>query len=144
MTRTHLVVANDGHNVNSYGGLDYACTTFPEDTIVAVYVDTAGGGPQSIRSNETSALADDWIESHREAAAPVFDDAHTLAEEHGVELETVVAFGPLADTVERYCAEHDVDTVIVGCTDRAAFSSYVSDDDVTRIANTASVPVVVV
>lgn len=144
MTRTHLVVVNDGNNVDSHGGLEYACTVFPEDTIVAIYVDTAGGGPRSIRSNETSTLADDWIESHHEAAGVVFDDARVLAEGHGVSLETVVAFGRLADTVERYCAEHDVDTVIVGCADRDAFSSYISADDVTRIANTASVPVVVV
>lgn len=40
--------------------------------------------------------------------------------------------------------ENEVDTVIVGSTDRSAFRSYVVADDVTRIANTAPVPAVVV
>ncbi|WP_049937924.1 universal stress protein [Haloplanus natans] len=61
-----------------------------------------------------------------------------------VRLETVVAFGKLTDAVREYCSQHPVDTVIVVSTDRDAFGSYVVGDDVTRVANTAPVPVVVV
>jgi nucleotide-binding universal stress UspA family protein len=142
MPRTHLVVVNDGHNL--HGALDYACETFSEDTITALYVDTAGDSPRSIRWDDSETPAVDWIEGHREEATRLFADAQTVAGGYGVTLETVVAFGKLADAIREYCSQHPVDTVIVGSTDRDAFSSYVVGDDVTRIANTAPVPVVVV
>ena len=142
MPRTHLVVVNDGHNLHS--ALDYACETFPEDTITALYVDTAGDGPRSIRWPDSETPAEDWIGGHRAEAAGRFADARTVADEYGVTLDTVVAFGKLTDAVREYCTRHSIDTVIVGSTDRDAFSSYVVTDDVTRIANTAPVPVIVV
>jgi nucleotide-binding universal stress UspA family protein len=142
MPRTHLAVVNDGHNLHS--ALDYACKTFPDDTIVALYVDTAGDGPRSIRWDDSETPAADWIERHREEASRRFDDARAVADEYGITLEMVVAFGKLADTIREYCIQHSVTTVVVGSADRDAFSSYVVGDDVTRIANTAPVPVVVV
>ncbi|AZH24133.1 universal stress protein [Haloplanus aerogenes] len=85
-----------------------------------------------------------WIASRREFADELLDHAHAIADEHGVTLDTAVAFGKLTDTIREYCEREAIDTVILGSTDRGAFSSYVVDDDVTRIANTAPVPVVVV
>lgn len=142
MPRTHLVVVNDGHNLHS--ALDYACETFPDDTIVALYVDTAGDGPRSIRWDDSETPASEWIERHREEAGRRFEEARVVAETYGVTLETVVAFGTLTDAIREYCTQHPITTVVVGSTDRDAFSSYVVGDDVTRIANTAPVPVVVV
>jgi len=142
MPRTHLVVINDGHNLHS--ALDYACETFPEDTITALYVDTAGDGPRSIRWADSETPAEDWIEGHRAEAAQLFADAQSFADEYGVTLETVTAFGKLTDAVREYCTQHSVDTVIIGSVDRNAFRSYVVGDDVTRIANIAPVPVVIV
>ncbi|WP_248895908.1 universal stress protein [Haloplanus halobius] len=142
MTRHHLVVVNDGHNLHS--GLDYACETFPKDTITAMYVDSAADDLGSVRFEDSETATDDWMNGHRERAQRAFDDARAVADEHGVTLETVVAFGPFADTIREYCSHNDVDTVIVGSSDRDAFTSYVVADDVERIANTAPVPVVVV
>ncbi|AXG05620.1 universal stress protein [Haloplanus rubicundus] len=142
MPRTHLVVVNDGHNLHS--ALDYTCETFPDDTIVGLYVDTADDGPRSIRWDDSATPATDWIDGHREEARRHFDDAQAVADKYGVTLETVAAFGKLTDVIRQYCTQHSITTVIVGTADRDAFSSYVVADDVTRIANTAPVPVVVV
>lgn len=142
MTRTHLVVVTDGNNLHS--GLEYACETFSEDRIIAMYIDAAANRPGSIRSDESETPMADWMDRHREAAEEVFDDARATAEDHGVTLETVVSFGRFTDAIQNYCANNEVDTVIVGAEDRSAFSSYVVADDVERIANTAPVPVVVV
>ena len=78
------------------------------------------------------------------ASDPLLDDAQAVADKYGVTLETVAAFGKLTDVIRQYCTQHSITTVIVGTADRDAFSSYVVADDVTRIANTAPVPVVVV
>jgi nucleotide-binding universal stress UspA family protein len=142
MPRTHLVVVNDGHNLHS--ALDYACETFPDDAIVALYVDTVGDGPRSIRWDDSETPAADWIEGHRAEARRRFDDARAVADEYGATLETAVAFGKLTDAIRDYCTQYPITTVVVGSTDRDAFSSYVVGDDVTRIAKTAPVPVVVV
>jgi nucleotide-binding universal stress UspA family protein len=142
MERTHLVVVNDGQNMES--AFEYACETFPEDLLVALYVDSASEEVRSVRLDESAATIDDWIGAHREEAARAFDEARALAAVNDVDVETAVAFGALTDAVQEYCRTHDVDTVIVGCTDRDAFSSYIVGDDVTRVANTAPVPVVVV
>ena len=142
MPRTHLVVVNDGHNLQS--GLEYACETFPEDTIVAIYVDTASSGVAPIHLDEEGGSVDDWLDAHRAEADRAFDAARAVAADHDVDVETVVAFGGFADAIRQYCSNNPIDTVIVGCRDRDAFSSYIVGDDVTRIANTAPVPVVVV
>jgi nucleotide-binding universal stress UspA family protein len=85
-----------------------------------------------------------WVDSKREFADELLAHAQSLADECGVTLETVVAFGNVTDVVREYCTQHPIATVVVGSTDRDAFSSYVVADDVTRIATTAPVPVVVV
>lgn len=142
MSRTHLVVVNDGHNLRS--AMDYACETFPEDTITAIYVDTAATDVAPIHLEESGGSIEDWLSTHRAEADRAFEKARTVAADHEVDLETVVAFGHFADAIRQYCANNPVDTIIVGTADRDAFSSYVVGDDVTRIANTAPVPVVVV
>ena len=142
MSRTHLVVVNDGHNLQS--AMDYACETFPEDTIVAVYVDTAAADVAPIHLEESGGSIEDWLSAHRAEADRAFEAARTVAADYGVDLETVAAFGNFPDAIRQYCANNPVDTVVVGTADRDAFSSYIVADDVTRIANTAPVPVVVV
>jgi nucleotide-binding universal stress UspA family protein len=142
MSRTHLVVVNDGHNLES--AMEYACETFPEDAITAIYVDTASTDVEPIHLDEAGGSLDDWLRAHRAEADRAFEDARAAADDHGVDLATVVAFGGFPDAIRQYCANNPVDTVVVGCRDRDAFSSYIVGDDVTRIANTAPVPVIVV
>jgi nucleotide-binding universal stress UspA family protein len=142
MTRTHLVLVNEGHNLQS--GFEYVCETFPDDRAVVMYVDTAGGGPTSVRWDESEDPAEEWIAGNRAAAEEAFDEARALADDHSISPEMVVAFGNITRAVEQYCTENDIDTVVVGIANRSAFSSYVVADDVERIVNAAPVPVVVV
>ena len=142
MSRTHLVVVNDGHNLRS--AMDYACETFPEDTITAIYVDTAAADVAPIHLEESGGSIEDWLRTHRSEADRAFEAARDAAADHDASIETEVAFGHFPDAIRQYCANNSVDTVVVGTADRDAFSSYVVADDVTRIANTAPIPVVVV
>jgi len=82
MSRTHLVVVNDGHNLQS--AMTYACETFPEDTITAIYVDTAAKDVAPIHLEETGGSIEDWLGAHRAEADRAFDEARAVAAEYDV------------------------------------------------------------
>jgi nucleotide-binding universal stress UspA family protein len=90
--------------------LRYALETHTDADITVL---TVVGEPSAMFGEATAiALSDDPEESVREHAAPVLERAATIADEHGVELETVASTGHPARAILNRAEEFD--TVVIG------------------------------
>lgn len=90
--------------------LEYALETHPGAEITVLHI---AGGPSPMMGDNTGlALETDIEEAVEERATEIFDRAHEIADPHGIDLETDVAWGsPAKVIVDR---AEGFDTVVVG------------------------------
>lgn len=107
MTR-HILVPVDGSS-HSSAGLTYAFVSFPDATFTAIYViDTDRDSYRSAGSSQTNE------ERWRDQGERILEDALEVADDAGVDLETILEHGTPHSTILEYIVDQDVDHVVMG------------------------------
>ncbi|AXR79418.1 universal stress protein [Natrarchaeobaculum sulfurireducens] len=121
--------------------LEHAVEEQPDAQITAVHVidpSTAVYGEGGIYAYDA------LIESRREAAKTLLEDAEALAADHGVDLETETVVGQAAREIVEYTDENDVDRIIIGSRGRSGASRVLLGSVAENVARRAPVPVTIV
>lgn len=112
MTR-RILVPMDG-SPKSKAGLEHALSTYPDEEIIVLHVmapyDSWGREDPPI-PNE---LAEEWETQARERADEIFNEAHELADDHGVDISTAIEVGEAWREIVDYTEQNDIDHVIMG------------------------------
>ncbi len=136
----HVLVPMDDSE-QARAALEHALEERPDAQITALHVidpSTAVYGEGGIYAYDA------LIESRREAAEALLEDAAAIADEHGVDLETETVVGQAAREVVEYADEHDVDRIFMGSRGRSGASRVLLGSVAENIARRAPVPVTIV
>jgi len=90
--------------------LEYAIEMYVEPEITVLHV--VGGATMMMGDAVSLALEDDMGAAAQERATPVFERAQSLADNHGVDIDTVVGIGDPARAIIKRADDHD--TVVMG------------------------------
>lgn len=143
MTR-HILVPFDDSEL-SERVLDFACSTFPDDLITVLYVvDAHSDDTAAIGWGNTTDQYVQWVQSRREYADELFERAGSIADEYGVDPETVVAVGRIRDAIVDFHDDTGVDLVVMGFHPRSRLSAYLAGEFSDRLIRTSDIPVALV
>lgn len=124
--------------------LEYAMREFPDAAFTALTVlnpaDMGAGGSEM----GMSSYADQWMEIEEERAEERFEQARTLADEHGVTLDTETVLGPTARGIVDYAEDHDIDQIIMGSHGRDGVSRILLGSVAETVVRRSPCPVTVV
>jgi nucleotide-binding universal stress UspA family protein len=138
MIRRVLVPMDDSELAER--ALTYALEAFPDAEITALHV---VGEPSSMMGKAASlALEADIERVGQEHAEAVFDRAHDVATEYGVEIGTDVRYGPPAKEIIARAGEFD--TVVLGSHSGSVADRLFVGNVARRVFRRAPVPVTVV
>ena len=95
---------------------------------------------------ETSHWDDDEEEGgpDRQSAEELFETARSIAERHGVELETAVGEGTPSKAIVEYVEENEIDQIIIGSHGREGASRVLLGSVAENVTRRSPVPVTVV
>ena len=113
-----ILVPIDGSS-KAREGLEYALSTYPDEEIMVLHVMTPYETEDANDQPLPQELAEQWHDQAREQATDILDDAHTLANEYGVEISTALEVGEAWRTIVDYTEENDIHHVIMGSHGRA-------------------------
>lgn len=120
--------------------LDYAVREHPDSEITALHViDPAGPYHEGGRY-----VYEDVIESRRDAAEQLFDEARDTATARGVELTTETVIGDPGREIVAFAEEHGHDHIIIGSHGRTGATRVLLGSVAERVVRRAPVPVTVV
>lgn len=107
-----ILVPVDG-SPKSMEGLEYALSTYGDETITVFHVMTPHGvlNPDIDLSDQAF---DDWRVASREEAERIFDHARDLADEHDTAVSTAVDIGEPWRAIVHYAERNNVDHIIMG------------------------------
>jgi len=136
----HVLVPMDDSEPGR-AALEYALEERPDAQITALHVidpSTAVYGEGGIYAYDA------LIESRREAAEALLEDAVSIADEHGVDIETETVVGQAAREIVEYADDHEVDRVVMGSRGRSGASRVLLGSVAENVARRAPVPVTIV
>jgi nucleotide-binding universal stress UspA family protein len=140
----HLLVSFDDSALSDRA-LGFACSTFPEDRLTAMYaIDARSDETAAAGWGDTTDQYERWVDSRREFADELLRHAQSLADEYGVTLETVVAIGRVRDAIVDFYADNDVDLVVMGFHPRSRLSAYLAGEFSERVIRSSDIPVALV
>jgi len=108
-----ILVPVDGSS-KAQEGLEYALSTYPEEEITVLHVMTPFETGDTEDHPLPQDLAEEWREQAHEQATDILDEAHTSANEHGVDISTAIEIGEAWRTIVDYTTENDIDHIIMG------------------------------
>lgn len=138
-TRRVLVPFNDAPEAAH--ALEYACRTFDDMDVVAMYVDTHERRVVARQRVDGEMTPSAWVDEHREYAEDVLDRASEIADEYDVAVETLNGFGPVDEVVNDYAMTERLDLVVFGVRDPGALRTYVSEPLIGRLIHRSDAPV---
>lgn len=95
-----------------------ALREYPDDEIVLLHAIDPGVSGHGLEG----AAAGDLSGQRREEVEELLADAERRAEQHGVEITTVIERGPPGSTIVEYAEENDADRIVMGSHDRSGIS----------------------
>lgn len=95
-----------------------ALREYPDDEIVLLHAIDPGASGHGLEG----AAAGDLSGRRREEVEELLADAERRAEQHGVEITTIIERGPPGSTIVEYAEENDVDRIVMGSHDRSGIS----------------------
>jgi nucleotide-binding universal stress UspA family protein len=111
-----IVVPFDGSK-SAKLALEFACSTFSDQSLVATFVDSSPPRVPSRDWDESDTGVDALFEEYHERSEDVLTAATTIASQQGVDLETVPTYGSPDEAILQFVAERDSDLVVVGMGD---------------------------
>jgi nucleotide-binding universal stress UspA family protein len=136
----HVLVAIDG-SPGSKRALRNAFERFPDDEITALYALDPFGHYRDRRFPDSLG---DWNRELSDYAEGLFEDARSVAAEHGVDLRTETVTGDPTRVIAEYAAENEVDEVVVGAHAATGVVSVLLGSVAEAVVRRSSVPVTVV
>ena len=106
-----VLVPVDGSD-HASAGLEYACTTYTDATLLVVHVVSPGLLPREGISSFDD--VERRVDEARERTTQILEEARELAGKHGREVSTDVAFGHPPAAITEYATQEDVDHIILG------------------------------
>jgi len=106
---TRILVPMDDSAIAAQA-LEYAIETCVDPEITVLHV--VGSATMMMGDAVSLALEDDIDTAAKERAKPVFERAHSLADDHGVDIQTQVGVGDPARAIVNRADEYD--TVVMG------------------------------
>lgn len=138
-----ILVPIDG-SPQAQEALEHAIREFPEATFVAITVlnptEMSTGGTEM----GMASYADRWMEIEEERAEERFDETRSLADEHGVALETETVLGSPARAIVDYAEDHDIDQIVMGSHGRDGVSRILLGSVAETVVRRSPCPVTVV
>ena len=137
-----VLVAMDG-SAPSKQALEHALSEYPGASVTVLHVVNpmeAGYSADPMGGD----VWEGWYENAVEISDDLFAEATSIAEEHGVAIETVRETGRPAQVIVAYAADHDVDLVIVGSRGRSGVSRLLLGSVAETVVRRSPVPVTVV
>ncbi|WP_336345342.1 universal stress protein [Halalkalicoccus ordinarius] len=133
MAETILVPVDDSER--STEALEFALENDPDARFVVIHVHEPVYG---------ESLAGQEIETERTGADELFEQARGLAEERGVELETVTAEGTPSAAIVEYAENNPVEKIVMGSHGREGASRVLLGSVAENVTRRSPVPVTVV
>lgn len=139
---SHVLVGFDGSPL-SERALRYAIENRPDAAITTIYVIDP---VDSVFDVEAGGLpvAREWHDAARDRASDVHETAAELADELGVDVDTVTAVGTPAREILEYADEQGVDHVVLGSHGRSGLQRAILGSVAETVTRRARVPVTVV
>lgn len=121
MTKHVLVPIDDSER--STDALEHALEEYPDERLTALHVIN----PQQFYAatgieGSITADAEQVRENFEDQAERLLEEVRSTASDRGIELETDIATGRVADSIVSYIDEHDVDHVVMGSHGRSGAS----------------------
>lgn len=139
----HILVPIDG-SPQAREALEYAMREFPDATFTALTVLS----PAEMNTGGTemgmASYADQWMEIEEERAEERFQQVRSLADEHGVALETETVLGQAARAIVDYAEEHPIDQIVMGSHGRDGVSRVLLGSVAETVVRRSPCPVTVV
>lgn len=126
---------------HSWPGLEHAFDRFPEADITVLNVIDPTGAGYGERSDDA---ADGGSGVAGNEAEELFAAADELADEHGMELDTVIVEGRPAEAIVAFAEEQGVDQIVMGSRGRSGVSRVLLGSVAGTVVQDSSVPVTVV
>lgn len=136
----HVLVPFD-NSEQARHALEYALSEHSGDEITAIHVlDPAEWGYDTAESG----LGKRWHDEAIEKSEAVEAAAVAMADERGLEVDTVVEDGVPSETVVNYVEENDIDHIVVGSHGRSGARRLLLGSVAEAIARDVSIPVTII
>lgn len=138
---TRVLVPYDGSKL-AERALEFACEKFAEADITALYVvdTTVAFQPERFVGGKASEV----YEKREEEGWESLGSAETMAEDHGVTIETDLEFGQPHSAILEYVEDHGVDHIVMGSHSRSALERFFVGSVAERVVQRVPVPVTVI
>lgn len=125
--------------------LTWALEEFPDADVTVFHVidasDVAYRGMEHNTSNDFAEVRTDM----EEEAEQLFDDARSVAEDHGRDVTTATGMGEeVASEIIEHAEEHDIGHIVVGTHGRTGASRVLLGSVAEKVARRATIPVTIV
>lgn len=117
-----ILVPMDG-SPKARAGLEHALSTYPEADLTVLHVMAPYDRWDEQDPPLPTEVADEWYDAARERAEAVFAQARAMADEHGIDVSTVLEVGEAWRVIVDYAEEEDVDHIVLGSHGRPAGAS---------------------
>ncbi|WP_433629385.1 universal stress protein [Halomicrococcus sp. NG-SE-24] len=123
--------------------LEYTLEKFPDAVVTTIHVISP---IESVYAVEAGGLpvAEELYDNAQERASEIHGDAEELADEYGVELDTVTEVGKPARTILEYADEHEINQIVMGSHGRTGVERVVLGSVAESVMRRAQIPVTVV
>lgn len=142
MVETILVPVDDSEM--SCNALDYAISECDGAEIIALHVLDRKEIHTPIGIEAPTVDREDIVETYRQKARVVLEDAEETADEHDVEIETEMVEGDVTKSILSYAAENDVDHIVIGSHGRTGAGRILLGSVAESVTRRSPVPVTVV
>lgn len=139
----HVLVPVDGSKPADEA-LEFAVANYPEATITALNVIDPGDLYSAGGIEGTAINYEDLMDTHKEHAEKLLEEARETAAEHDVEIETDTTVGRISRSIVEYIEESDVDHVVMGSHGRTGASRVLLGSVAETVTRRSPVPVTVV
>ena len=139
----HILVPVDDSEM-SCDALDYAIAECEDAEITALHVIDQSEIHTPIGIEAPTVDRDDIVETYRQKARVVLEDAEETADDHGVEIETEMVEGDVTKSILAYVADNDVDHIVIGSHGRTGAGRILLGSVAESVTRRSSVPVTVV
>lgn len=140
----HILVPIDGPpQWEAQNALEYAMTEYPEAEITVLHAVDPIAQVGCVFDLEAARGYKSAYETVEETAAPVFDEAHAIADEYGVELTPVIDIGWPGNVIVEYARDNETDQIVLGTRGKSGFLP-ISRSTGSWVVHNSPVPVVVI
>jgi nucleotide-binding universal stress UspA family protein len=138
----NVLVAFDGSPL-SERALTYALETFPDATIITLYVINPADSVIDVEAGGLP-VAEDWYDNAQDRATSIQTTATELAAEQGSDLDTVTEVGRPARTILEYADGHEIDQIVLGSHGRSGLDRALLGSVAETVTRRARIPVTVI